>query len=75
MKKLILDRFEGGYAICKEDGVEKLFGIDRQELPKGAKAGDVLEISDEGEICVNEEATRQRLEKMAARQKKPSKRA
>ena len=75
MKKLILDRFEGGYAICNEDGVEKLFGSDRQELPKGAKAGDVLEISDEGEISVNEDATRPRLEKMAARQKKPSKRA
>lgn len=70
MRKLIIDRFEGGYAICEEEGVEKLFGIDRQELPQDAKEGDVIEITDEGEISVNAEATRQRREKMAARQKK-----
>ena len=46
--KADIDRFEGGYAICEEEGVEKLFGIDRQELPQDAKEGDVIEITDEG---------------------------
>lgn len=70
MKTLTVDRFEGNFAICEQEGVEKLFGIDRQELPSGVREGDVLEISDEGEISVNGEKTRRRREQILARQKK-----
>lgn len=70
MKTLTVDRFEGNFAICEQEGVEKLFGIDCQELPSGVREGDVLEISDEGEISVNDEKTRRRREQILARQKK-----
>ena len=69
MRKLIINRFEGNFAICEEKGNEKLFGIDRKELPEQAAEGTVLKISDEGEISINEEETQQRRERILARQK------
>ena len=47
MRQLIIDRFEGKYAIC-EDQEQKYFAIAVEELPKGSAEGWVLEISDEG---------------------------
>lgn len=70
MRTLIIDRFEGALAVCEQEGSEKLFGIDRQELPAGAKEGTVLKITDEGELTIDEEETRRRREKLLARQKK-----
>ncbi len=70
MRTLIVDRFEGNFAICEEEGVEKLFGIDRSELPANVREGDLLEIDGEGNLSINEEKTRQRREKILARQKK-----
>ena len=40
MKKLAIDRFEGTYAIC-EDQEKRMFAIALNELPEGAKEGDV----------------------------------
>ena len=40
MRKLIIDRFEGTYAIC-EDQEKKMFAISLNELPQGAKLIDV----------------------------------
>ena len=51
MRKLIIDRFEGTYAIC-EDQEKKMFAISLNELPQGAKPGDVLQISGAGELSV-----------------------
>lgn len=70
MRKLIIDRFEGNLAVCEEEGSEKLFGIDRKEIPAQAVEGSVLEISDEGEISINNEETQKRRERILARQKK-----
>ena len=70
MRTLIIDRFEGALAVCEQERSEKLFGIDRQELPAGAKEGTVLKITDEGELIIDEEETRRRREKLLARQKK-----
>ena len=63
MRKLSIDRFEGNYAIC-EDGDRKMFAIELGELPKGAREGDILAISDEGEIAVDADETRRRREKI-----------
>lgn len=60
MKTLIIDRFEGGFALCEDE--DKVFGIEVSELPKEAKEGDVLDINDEGEITINEEKTKARRE-------------
>ena len=40
MRKLIIDRFEGTYAIC-EDQEKKMVAISLNELPQGAKLIDV----------------------------------
>ena len=67
MRKLVIDRFEGAYAIC-EDPDKKMFAITVGELPEGAKAGDVIQISDEGVLSVDREETERRRKKMAGLQ-------
>lgn len=69
MRKLIIDRFEGTYAIC-EDQEKKMFAISLNELPQGVKPGDVLQISGAGELSVDQEETQRRRKKMAGLQSK-----
>ena len=69
MKQLILYRFDGKFAIC-EDAEEKYFAIETSELPDGAREGDVLRITDEGELLLDQEATNARREKITAKQRK-----
>ena len=69
MRKLIIDRIEGTYAIC-EDQEKKMFAISLNELPQGAKPGDVLQISGAGELSVDQEETQRRRKKMAGLQSK-----
>lgn len=69
MRKLIIDRFEGTYAIC-EDQEKKMFAISLNELPQGAKPGDVMQISGAGELSVDQEETQRRRKKMAGLQSK-----
>lgn len=59
MKQLVIDRLDGKFAICT-DSDQKFFAIELPELPQGAKAGSVLTITDEGELRLDEEATRRR---------------
>lgn len=63
MRKLSIDRFEGNYAIC-EDDERRMFAIELAELPKNAAEGDILAISDDGEITVDAEQTKRRREKI-----------
>ena len=63
MKRLIIDRFEGNYAIC-EDEERTMFAIEILELPKGAKEGSVLKISDSGIINIDENEMNNRREKI-----------
>ena len=62
MRILTVNRFETTYALC-EDEDRRLFAIERQELPEGVKAGDVLRISDEGEIEIDQKETDARRRK------------
>ena len=48
--KLIIDRFEGDFAICEKEDRTALY-LDRRELVIHAKEGDVL-IVDDGNIKV-----------------------
>lgn len=63
MRILVIDRFEGTFAIC-ENEEQKLFAIEASELPQGAAEGSVLEIDEEGTIRVNEEKTAARRSKV-----------
>lgn len=52
MKKLKIDRTEGTFFIC-EDKEKKMFAIERNEMPKEAKCGDTIVISDDGIITID----------------------
>ena len=69
MKKLIIDRFDGMYAIC-EDKDKAFFAIEQTELPAGAKAGDVLKITDDGTLEIDVEETERRRNRVLEKQKK-----
>lgn len=77
-RTMIIDRFEGGFAICEEqaDGKPKkkkdihYYGIELNELPEGAKEGDVLVIGDDGALKIDAAATKARREKIRQLQEK-----
>ena len=56
--RVIIDRFEGEYAIC-EKGDRSMMNIKKSKLPAGVREGDVLVINqDHIEIDVGETAKR-----------------
>jgi hypothetical protein len=59
--RLIIDRFEGNVAVCEEENREML-NVGKEQLPAGAKEGDVLEMAADGTITINVEETRKRKE-------------
>ena len=60
--KVIIDRFEGNYAVCeKEDG--NMINIEKDKIGQEAKQGDVLVIT-ENEIIIDETASRNRREEI-----------
>ena len=69
MKQLVIDRFEGKYAIC-EDSDQKYFAIELSELLKEAKPGCVLQITDEGELRLDEEETQRRRQRILDKQRR-----
>jgi hypothetical protein len=60
---LVLDRFEGQYAVCEEMETQKTVAFAMEDLPPGAAAGDVLAVEG-GHIFVDAAATRERRERI-----------
>lgn len=61
MPKLTIDRFEGKYAVCEtEDRNQQM--LERAMLPPEVKEGDCLEISANGGIKIDKEATFEKRE-------------
>jgi hypothetical protein len=60
--KLIIDRFEGDYAVC-EDEDQKFRNIKLLEMPEGVKEGDIIEM-EMGNVTINKEATSFRSEEI-----------
>lgn len=67
--RLSLDRFEGDYAIC-EDDTQKVHEIHKSKLPPNAKLGDILTLSSDGTLSVDEAETAKRKERIKALQDK-----
>lgn len=65
--RLSLDRFEGDYAIC-EDDAQKVHEIHKSKLPTNAKLGDILRISSEGKLIVDNAETARRKTRIKALQ-------
>lgn len=57
MRILKIDRTEGSFFIC-EDKEKKMFAIEKNEMPKDAKCGDTIVISDDGVITVSDTKTK-----------------
>jgi len=73
MRKLVIDRFDGKYAICEgegKDGEIRKFAIPMQEVPKDASEGVCIVINDEGEIAVDHEETEKRKAQILLKEKK-----
>lgn len=68
MRELTIDRFEGNFVIC-EDREKNMFAIDKAEMVKGAKEGDIIVINDDGEISVDKEKTQLRRKRIQAKEK------
>ena len=60
--KVIIDRFEGEYAICEKENLE-MIDIEIKNLPAHAKEGDIL-IIDNGVIKVDSSETNKRKKKI-----------
>lgn len=69
MKQLVIDRYEGKFAVC-EDAEQKYYAIELQELPEGAKEGSVLEITDDGELLLNQVETDRRRQRILEKQRR-----
>ena len=69
MKYLKVNKFELNMAICEDDD-NKLFGIEKNELPDGVKAGDILSIDNEGNIKIDLEEAKKREKEALKKQNK-----
>ncbi|MGB4659544.1 MAG: DUF3006 domain-containing protein [Mobilitalea sp.] len=56
MQKLIIDRFEGSYAICEKDD-KSMISIPKYKLPLDCKEGECLVLDSEGMYQKDTEAT------------------
>lgn len=62
--KVIIDRFEGNYAICEKEDFSTI-DILKEKLPTDAKQGDVLVVDEKLEnIVVDKEATKKLKEEI-----------
>lgn len=60
--EVIIDRFEGQYAICEnQDGT--MLDLEKVKIPYDAKEGDILRIDEKG-IFIDKEATIKRKNKI-----------
>lgn len=66
---LSVDRFEGNLVIC-EDKDRKLYAIEIGEMPSGVKPGDMITITNEGEIKIDEKLTKARKSKIRSMENK-----
>ncbi len=56
---MIIDRFEGDYAICEENG--QLTSIPRNALPQGCYEGAIIQLTEHGYILSNDASRREQM--------------
>ena len=66
--KLIIDRFEGIYAVCELENGE-FIDVPKEDIPKEAKEGDILIKTDNG-YCVDKMATENKRKEIKERMNK-----
>ena len=63
MKYISIDRFEGKYAVCIYDD-EKIEKIEKKNLPKNVKEGDVLKVLPNGNFEFDLKETNRRRDEI-----------
>ena len=58
--KIIIDRFEGNFAVCETEE-NKFIDILKSDIPEGAKEGDILTKTDNG-YCIEKAETEEKRE-------------
>jgi hypothetical protein len=66
MKKYIVDRFEGIYAICENEDKEFL-NVKAELLPPETKEGDCLYINEDGEYFIDIETTKENWDRIRSK--------
>lgn len=66
---LIIDRFEGEFAIVEDTETEKMMTVGKELIEQNASESDVIVLSD-GIYCVDAEATKKRRAEVLALLKK-----
>lgn len=69
MKRVSVDRFEGIYTICI-DKDKNFFAIETSEMPSGVREGSIIDITDDGRLLLNEEATNETRHRLHEKQKR-----
>ncbi len=69
MVRLIIDRFEGDFAVCEGPNRE-IVEIERARLPEGAGEGAVLIEEDQGELRLDQAAAEERRRRIRERQQR-----
>jgi hypothetical protein len=64
MKKLIIDRFEGQYAVCEQED-RKMVDIEKKLLPDEAAEGSCIIIRDDGKILLDKNETGKRKDRIS----------
>lgn len=64
--KVIVDRFEGNYAVCEnisdDDLISEMLNIERSKLPSTVKEGDILAITSDSIIIDTKETEKRKKE-------------
>lgn len=63
MKTLIIDRFEGDFAVCEREDCS-MVTIAKSRLPKGVQPGNILKFEDDGTVRVDTQEEFRRREKL-----------
>lgn len=69
MMKIVIDRFEGAFAVCENLATGEMMNIDKGMIPKEAKEGTVLNLEN-GMASVDGDTTKERMEKIKRRMDK-----
>lgn len=66
-QELIIDRFEGEFAVCEDRKTGEMINIEKEKLPNGAKEGSILKFDNDRYVLdeKKEEEIRNRIEEKA----------
>jgi hypothetical protein len=65
--KVIIDRFEGGFAVCEDPESRQVIQLKKLEIPKSAKEGTVLLLTEDGKWLIDKADTAERSSRIKSK--------